>query len=112
MNLLEPSICRFLGLLHMEVFHQRLEDEHQASVITTSPTVPYRIDFSDGESIAIQNPSQFPLGRKIAAVWEPTVRATIITPNEYVGPLMSLCQDRRGSLRDHSVPGTDKSMLR
>ena len=54
----------------MEVFHQRLEDEHGASVITTSPTVPYRIEFSEGDSVEIQNPSQFPLGRKISAVWE------------------------------------------
>ena len=96
----------------MEVFHQRLEDEHNASVITTPPTVPYKIQFSDEETIVIQNPSQFPIGRKIQAVWEPIVNATVVTPNEYVGAIMNLCQERRGSLTDHTVLGPNKSMLR
>ena len=96
----------------MEVFHQRLEDEHKASVITTSPTVPYKLSLSDGKSMEIQNPSQFPLGVKIQNVWEPTVSATIITPNDHVGAIMNLCQDRRGTLTDHNVLGSLKSMLR
>ena len=96
----------------MEVFHQRLEDEHGASVITTPPTVPYKIDLMDGETLHIQNPSQFPLGKKSKAVWEPTVNATIITPNEYVGSLMNLCQERRGTIQDHDVLGSSKTLLK
>lgn len=102
---------RFLGLLHLEVFHQRLENEHGASVITTLPTVPYTINFSDETSISIQNPSQFPLGKKIVSVWEPTVNATVITPSNYVGGVMTLCQERRGELTEHNVLGPTRTLL-
>lgn len=108
----ERMSCRFLGLLHMEVFRQRLEDEHGAAVISTPPAVPYTIDFADGERLHITNPSQFPLGRKISSVWEPTVRATIITPARYVGALITLCQDRRGDMTEHVVLDPLRTMLR
>ncbi|KAK9810141.1 hypothetical protein WJX72_005508 [[Myrmecia] bisecta] len=104
--------CGFLGLLHMEVFHQRLEQEHGASLITTAPTVPYMLEHSDGSKTEIQNPSQFPLGQKLAGVWEPTVVATIVTPSDYVGRIMELCQDRRGDLTEHAVIAANRTLLR
>ena len=80
----------------LQVFRQRLEQEHGASVICTSPTVPCRVVLPGGEALELQNPAEFPLNVKVAAVWEPTVAATVVTPNEYVGALMQLCQVRRG----------------
>ncbi|XP_024369587.1 translation factor GUF1 homolog, mitochondrial isoform X2 [Physcomitrium patens] len=76
--------CGFLGLLHMDVFHQRLEQEHGAQVITTTPTVPYIFEYSDGSKLTIQNPAALPSNPKsrLVACYEPTVMATIITPSE------------------------------
>ncbi len=105
-------VRRFLGLLHMEVFLQRLEQEHGASVITTSPTVPYTLEYQDGTRSEIENPTQFPLNVKLAGVWEPTVAATILTPIAYTGAIMQLCQDRRGDMTEHTVLGETRAMLR
>lgn len=74
--------CGFLGLLHMEVFHQRLADEYGASVIVTPPTVPCRLQTGSGEMLELDNPTLFPLDMKIQRVWEPTLMGTIITPSE------------------------------
>lgn len=104
--------CGFLGLLHMEVFHQRLEQEHSANIITTAPTVPCRINLPSGETLQLENPAEFPIHAKVAAVWEPTVTATIITPTSYVGRIMELANDRRGDLLDHSMLGQERAMLR
>ncbi|KAL3142012.1 hypothetical protein ABBQ32_004651 [Trebouxia sp. C0010 RCD-2024] len=103
--------CGFLGLLHMEVFHQRLEQEHGADVITTAPTVPFHIHFPDKTILHIQNPSQFPINRKISAVGEPTVRGTVLSPTAYVGAIMQLCQDRRGDMLEHNILG-NRTLLR
>ena len=117
--------CGFLGLLHMDVFRQRLEQEHGASVIVTAPTVPIKVllaSSSSGSSssdttvsnlsIEVENPSEFPTNTRIACVYEPTVRSTIIVPTEWVGAVMTLCQTRRGELLEHSVLGSTRAMLR
>ncbi|KZV45647.1 hypothetical protein F511_02307 [Dorcoceras hygrometricum] len=96
--------CGFLGLLHMDVFHQRLEQEHGAHVISTVPTVPYIFEYSDGSKIHIQNPATLPSNPKqhVTACWEPTVIATIIIPSEYVGAIITLCSERRGEQLEYS----------
>lgn len=104
--------CGFLGLLHMDVFQQRLEQEHGAAVIVTAPTVPARVELPSGESLELQNPSEFPTATKISAVWEPTVRATVVVPAEYVGAVMQLCQARRGEMLEHAVLGPGRALLR
>lgn len=96
--------CGFLGLLHMDVFHQRLEQEHGAHVISTVPTVPYTFEFSDGSKLQVQNPAALPSNpkNKITTCWEPTVLATIIIPSEYVGPVITLCSERRGEQLEYT----------
>lgn len=88
--------CGFLGLLHMDVFKERLEDEYNVSIITTAPTVLYKVLKTDGEEITIENPAQFPDMQLIEAVYEPVVTATIICPKEYLGNMIKLCEDYRG----------------
>ncbi len=92
--------CGFLGLLHMDVFKQRLEQEYDASIIVTSPTVLYRLKMTSGEEMVIENPSKFPDVVSIAEIYEPIINATIITPKQYLGSLMTLCQERRGEQTD------------
>lgn len=106
--------CGFLGLLHMDVFHQRLEQEHGAQVITTTPTVPYIFEYSDGSKLTIQNPAALPSNpnRRLVACYEPTVMATIITPSEYVGSLMTLCAERRGQQTEYSFIDGQRAMLK
>nr|PZN73685.1 MAG: elongation factor 4 [Bacillota bacterium] len=89
--------CGFLGLLHMDIIQERLEREFDLNLIATAPNVVYRINLTNGEQLMIENPANWPDPSKIASVEEPVVRASIITPTEYVGPLMELCQDRRGT---------------
>lgn len=89
--------CGFLGLLHMDVFIERLEQEYGCSIIATSPTVLYSLTLTNGEVTLIENPAQFPDPQFIEEVREPMVNATIITPKEYVGGLMQLCQNYRGT---------------
>ena len=101
-----------LGLLHMDVFRQRLEQEHGASVIVTAPTVPVKIELQSGELVELQNPSEFPQNVRISSVYEPTVRATIIVPTDMVGAVMTLCQERRGELEEHSVLTSTRAMLK
>lgn len=90
--------CGFLGLLHMEIIQERLEREFNLTLIATAPNVVYKIYKTDGEEILIDNPAKFPHPGLIQRVEEPYVRATIITPETYVGAVMELCQERRGSL--------------
>ena len=92
--------CGFLGLLHMEIIQQRLEREFNLDLITTAPSVIYKIDKRGGESVYIDNPSNYPSGDEIEVASEPMVRASIITPTDYVGGIMELCQDRRGIYKD------------
>lgn len=90
----------FLGLLHMDVIQERLEREYNLNLILTAPSVKYRINLSDGTSKMIDNPSEMPDASKIKSIEEPFVNAEIMTPKEYVGPIMQLCQERRGIYQD------------
>lgn len=90
----------FLGLLHMDVIQERLEREYNLNLILTAPSVKYRINLSDGISKMIDNPSEMPDASKIKSIEEPFVDAEIMTPKEFVGPIMQLCQERRGIYQD------------
>ena len=92
--------CGFLGLLHMEIIEERLEREFNLDLITTAPSVIYKIEKKGGEIVRIDNPSNYPTADEIEVAYEPIVKANIITPTEYVGGLMDLCQDRRGNFID------------
>jgi len=89
--------CGFLGLLHLEIVRERLEREFDLNLIATAPNVVYRVVMDDVSERIVTNPSEFPDG-KIAEVYEPVVRATILTPSDYIGAIMDLCQTRRGTL--------------
>ncbi|SCE97534.1 GTP-binding protein LepA [Micromonospora coriariae] len=103
--------CGFLGLLHLEIIRERLEREYNLDLISTAPNVVYRAITDDGEEIVVTNPSEYPTG-KIAEVYEPVVRATVLTPNDYVGAVMELCQGRRGSLLGMDYLSADRVELR
>ncbi len=90
--------CGFLGLLHLEIVRERLEREFDLDLISTAPNVVYRVVLEDGTEHVVTNPSDWPGGQKIAAVYEPIVKAMIIAPSEYIGSIMELCQSRRGTL--------------
>ena len=103
--------CGFLGLLHLEIMRERLEREFNLDLISTAPNVVYRVVMEDGVEHVVTNPSEFPTG-KVAEVFEPVVRATVLTPNDYVGAIMDLCQGRRGSLLGMDYLSTDRVELR
>jgi GTP-binding protein LepA len=88
--------CGFLGLLHMDVIQERIEREFNIPLITTAPSVIYHVTLTNGEMIVIDNPSNYPEVGKIDFVEEPFVKAAIIVPNDYVGTVMELCQNKRG----------------
>ena len=88
--------CGFLGLLHMEIIEERIEREFDIDIIATSPSVIYEVVLSDGSSIMIDSPSKMPEATKISKILEPFVRANIYVPSDYIGPIMELCQDKRG----------------
>lgn len=89
--------CGFLGLLHMEIISERLEREFDMDLVTTAPSVIYRVNMMDGESLWIDNPSNLPNPAAIDSMEEPFVRATIMAPTEFVGAIMELCQEKRGT---------------
>ena len=103
--------CGFLGLLHLEIVRERLEREFDLDLISTAPNVIYRVGMDDGSEHIVTNPSEFPDG-KIAEVHEPIVRATILTPNEFVGTIMELCQQRRGTLHGMDYLSEDRVEMR
>ncbi len=103
--------CGFLGLLHMEIIEERLEREFNLDLITTAPSVIYNIDLKSGDQIRIDNPSNYPAPDEIETAYEPMVKASIITPPEYVGGLMELCQDRRGEFINMTYIDTDRAEL-
>ncbi len=103
--------CGFLGLLHMEIIEERLEREFNLDLITTAPSVIYNIDLKNGETVRIDNPSNYPNPDEIETAYEPLVKASIITPPEYVGGLMELCQDRRGEFINMTYIDTDRAEL-
>jgi len=89
--------CGFLGLLHLEIIQERLEREYNLDLVTTAPSVVYKVQTTDGELREIANPADFPDPTAIVAMEEPMVRAEIILPTEYIGPIMDICQSRRGT---------------
>jgi len=92
--------CGFLGLLHMEIIQERIEREFKIDLITTAPSVIYHVIMTDGTEIKVDNPSNMPDPQKIARVEEPYVKATMMAPNDYVGAIMELCQEKRGIFID------------
>ena len=103
--------CGFLGLLHMEIVRERLEREAGLSLISTAPNVVYRVVQDDGKEIIVTNPSEYPVA-KIQEVYEPIVRATILSPTEFIGSIMELCQDRRGILLGMDYLSEDRVEIR
>ncbi|NBY43711.1 MAG: elongation factor 4, partial [Micrococcales bacterium] len=103
--------CGFLGLLHLEIITERLEREFGLDLIATAPSVVYEVTLDDKKEITVTNPSEYPTG-KISKVLEPIVRATILSPKDYVGTIMELCQSRRGVMIDMQYFGTDRVQLR
>ena len=101
----------FLGLLHLEIVRERLEREFNLDLISTAPNVIYDVDLEDRTTVVVTNPSEFPSG-KIREVREPVVRATILTPSEFVGTVMGLCTERRGSLLGMDYLSEDRVELR
>ncbi|HZX46881.1 MAG TPA: translation elongation factor 4 [Clostridia bacterium] len=92
--------CGFLGLLHMEVVQERLEREHDIDIVTTAPSVIYKVKKTSGEEVSIDNPTNLPPANNIEYMKEPIVNASIIAPTDYVGAIMELCQERRGVFKD------------
>ena len=92
--------CGFLGLLHMEIIQERIEREFKIDLITTAPSVIYNVNMTDGSRVIVDNPSNMPDPQKIESVEEPYVKATMMAPNEFVGAIMELCQQKRGIFID------------
>jgi GTP-binding protein LepA len=90
--------CGFLGLLHMEIVRERLEREYDLSLVATAPNVEYQIELVDGRVEIVDNPSAMPTPNEIASIQEPFVNVTVLTPTEYIGTIMELCQQRRGDM--------------
>ena len=103
--------CGFLGLLHLEIVTERLEREFGLELIATAPSVVYQVTMEDGKEVTVTNPSEFPTG-KVKKVLEPMVRATVLSPKDYVGTIMELCQTRRGVMIDMQYLGEDRVQLR
>ncbi|GAA0589594.1 translation elongation factor 4 [Kribbella sandramycini] len=103
--------CGFLGLLHMEIVRERLEREFDLDLISTAPNVVYRVEMEDGKEHVVTNPSEFPEG-KIADIYEPVVRATILSPKDFIGTIMDLCQTKRGNLLGMDYLSEDRVELR
>ena len=100
--------CGFLGLLHMEIIQERLEREYNLDLVTTAPSVIYRITMNDGTVHMIDNPTNYPDPSLIAKAEEPIANAHIYAPSEYVGNIMELCQDRRGVFKDMNYLDDDR----
>jgi GTP-binding protein LepA len=103
--------CGFLGLLHMEIVRERLEREAGLTLISTAPSVVYNVSLDNGEKLLVTNPSEYPDG-KILEVMEPVVRATILSPVEFIGSIMELCQQRRGILKGMDYLSEDRVEIR
>jgi GTP-binding protein LepA len=119
--------CGFLGLLHMEIVRERLEREFNLDLISTAPNVIYRVEMESGREIRVTNPAEYPggvdgfaapsgpkgnTGGKIAKVFEPVVKATVISPSDFIGTIMELCQGRRGVLQGMDYLSTDRVEIR
>ena len=97
--------CGFLGLLHLEVIRDRIEREFNIDLITTAPSVVYSVETTDNQSLNIHNPADLPDASKITCIKEPRIKATILVPDEYLGDVLKLCQERRGSQKDLTYVG-------
>ncbi|OGB83914.1 elongation factor 4 [candidate division TM6 bacterium RIFCSPHIGHO2_12_FULL_32_22] len=104
--------CGFLGLLHMDVFKQRLEQEYNINIIITSPSVLYKIKKSNGETIDVENPADFPSPQYIEEIYEPMIIGTIITPKQYLGAIIKLCEEKRGQQIDLKFIEEDRVILK
>jgi GTP-binding protein LepA len=103
--------CGFLGLLHMDIIKERLEREFQLALIPTAPTVVYRVTTTGGDVVLVDNPAKLPKVQDILTVEEPFIKALLITPEEYVGALIALCQERRGVQKDISYITRDRVQI-
>ncbi len=103
--------CGFLGLLHMEVIQERLEREFNLDLVTTAPSVIYKLIMTDGSTMMIDNPTNYPDPSDIAEAEEPYVKASIFSPTAYIGTIMELCQERRGTYKDTKYLDTDRVEL-
>ncbi|HTA77126.1 MAG TPA: translation elongation factor 4 [bacterium] len=103
--------CGFLGLLHMEIVQERLEREYDLNLIATAPSVVYKVTKSNGEEIVIDNPSELPDPSLIDAIYEPYIDAKIIVPADYIGVVMTLCQDKRGIHKNTSFIDTTRAVV-
>jgi len=103
--------CGYLGLLHLEITRDRLEREFGLDMISTAPSVVYEVTLDDGREITVTNPSEYPSG-KVSETREPVVRATVLTPAEYIGTIMELCQQRRGELQGMDYLSEDRVEMR
>ncbi|MBE3587577.1 MAG: elongation factor 4 [Thermoanaerobacteraceae bacterium] len=103
--------CGFLGLLHMEIIQERLEREYKLNLITTAPSVVYRVTTTAGEVLDIDNPTKLPPAGKIEKMAEPFVHATLMVPRDYVGAVMDLAQERRGTFKNMEYLGENRVML-
>ena len=104
--------CGFLGLLHMEIVRERLEREFELALIATAPSVGYEVELSDSTKRVVRNPTDMPDPSKIVEISEPYVSVTIVTPTEYVGTIMQLCQERRGQLKEMHYLSTERVEIR
>ncbi|WP_300281890.1 translation elongation factor 4 [Peptacetobacter sp.] len=103
--------CGFLGLLHMEIMQERLEREFDLNIVTTAPSVIYRVTKTDGEVVMIQNPANLPEPAEIQMIEEPIVKGDIIVPKDFVGAVMELCQERRGTMHNMEYIDDRRVML-
>jgi GTP-binding protein LepA len=103
--------CGFLGLLHMEIVQERLEREYNMDLVTTAPGVLYRVTTTDGEVLEIDSPAKLPDAGRIARLEEPIITAMILTPSDYVGPILQLCQDKRGVQKKLEYLKSDRVLI-
>jgi GTP-binding protein LepA len=103
--------CGFLGLLHMEIVQERLEREYNMDLVTTAPGVLYRVTTTDGEVLEIDSPAKLPDAGRIARLEEPVITAMILTPSEFVGPILQLCQDKRGIQKKLEYLKSDRVLI-
>jgi GTP-binding protein LepA len=103
--------CGFLGLLHMEIIQERLEREFGLTLITTAPTVAYRVHTTDGRTLTVDSPAKLPTEQAIAGMEEPFILATIHVPTEHIGTVIALCEEKRGRQRELKFPGEKRALL-
>ena len=103
--------CGFLGLLHMEIIQQRLENEGDIDLVQTAPNVTYEIETKNGETISIHRPQEVPESGDIAVFRQPMVKVSLLVPTEYIGTVMTLCQDRKGVLKNQEYVSSSRAMI-